>query len=271
MRQFVLPPGYKGTPSYTLRGEHYHYIVNVLRARVGTSFPGLDPEGAPVTIELRSTGKDSCEIEVLPAAGPAPRSAGKRGSGTTGPVSVGPSITLFQCIPKGKKMDLIVRQATETGVTSIVPVLSRHTVPRFDERDWRNKRDRWTRVMREAVQQSGRATLPTLENPISLAEIADHWSARGPGLFCHEQPLAHESLHEYLVGDTQQIGLVIGPEGGLAPAESKQLMGAGFGAVYLGENVLRVETATLFAIAAVRIVLLERDRWILSDKSNESG
>ncbi len=266
MKQFVLPTGYKGTPSYTLRGEHYHYIVNVLRARVGTTFAGLDPEGTPVTIELRAVGSDSCEIAVRTSETHRESElseSDRRGSTT-------PSITLFQCIPKGKKMDLIVRQATEAGVSAIVPVSSRHTVPRFDDRDWENKRERWTRVMREAVQQSGRATLPTLENPIGLAEIASFWSERGPGLFCHEQPLAHESLHEYLVGDTQQVALVIGPEGGLAPAESKQLMDAGFGPVYLGENVLRVETATLFAIAAVRIVLLERDRWILSDRSNES-
>jgi len=265
MKQFVLPTGYKGTPSYTLRGEHYHYIVNVLRARVGTTFAGLDSEGTPVTIELRSVGNDSCEIDVRPAVAEGELSVSARRG------SVAPSITLFQCIPKGKKMDLIVRQATETGVSAIVPVLSRHTVPRFDDRDWRNKKERWTRVMREAVQQSGRGTLPTLEDPISLAEIANFWSERGPGLFCHERPLAHESLHGYLVGDTQRVALVIGPEGGLAPAESKQLMDAGFGAVYLGENVLRVETATLFAIAAVRIVLLERDRWILHDKLNESG
>jgi 16S rRNA (uracil1498-N3)-methyltransferase len=162
-------------------------------------------------------------------------------------------------------MDLIVRQATEAGVGTIVPVMSRHTVPRFDERDWRNKADRWSRVMREAVQQSGRSGLPLLEAPIDLAQIPGRWKSRGPGILFHEKPLAHESLHGYLFRNAPQVALVIGPEGGLAEEETKLLMDAGFGPVYLGENVLRVETATLFAIAAVRIVLLEKNWWKLTE------
>ncbi len=253
MRQFVLPADYSGSETYLLQGERSHYLVNVLRTKVGDRFAGLDANGNPVEIELRKIGDDGCLLAV------SPRSDRDR-------VATGERITLFQCVPKGKKMDLIIRQATEAGVTRIVPVLSLHTVPRYDERDWNNKRERWTRVIREAVQQSGRTTVPALGEPVTIDALPSLWDSSGPGLFFHEKPLAHETLHEYLVEDTLDIALVIGPEGGLAAAETESLLEAGFGAVYLGEHVLRVETATLFAIAAVRIVLLEKDRWKLNVK-----
>ncbi|HUX22029.1 MAG TPA: RsmE family RNA methyltransferase [Spirochaetia bacterium] len=264
MRQFVLPSNYTGTPTLALQGTAFHYIVNVLRIREGERFPGLDPDGIPVEIELLAVGPAECTIAIRPAARDQRPTDGEETGTESSQATV--HLTLFQCVPKGHRMDLIVRQATETGVATIVPVMSRHTVPRFDDRDWRNKADRWSRVMREAMQQSGQRGIPRLEAPIDLAQVPSLWQSRGPGLLFHERPLAQESLHGYLFRDTSEVALVIGPEGGFAQVETKLLMDAGFRTVYLGENVLRVETATLFAIAAVRIVLLEKNRWKLTEK-----
>lgn len=255
MRQFVLPPEYAGEGHCTLRGEQRHYIVNVLRLKEGERFPGLDRTGNPFELELESVDARQCRLAVHPAA---PQELG-RSPGEA-------KITLFQCLPKGKKMELIIRQATEAGISTIVPVTSRHSVPRLDRRDFAAKSERWSRIVREAVQQCGRGSFPELRPPISFDELPEAWSRRGTGLFFHEEPLAQKSLHEYLVEDAGEVALVIGPEGGLAPSETQVLLDAGFGAVFLGANVLRVETATLFAIAAARIILLEKSRWRLNNR-----
>jgi 16S rRNA (uracil1498-N3)-methyltransferase len=81
------------------------------------------------------------------------------------------------------------------------------------------------------------------------------------GLLFHHLPLANESLHRYLKTSPGAIALVIGPEGGFSPAEAERFLAAGFKPFTIGNTVLRTETAALYAAAAVRVLLLERDTW----------
>ena len=125
MKQFTLPEGCApprdGTSSTcTIAGEDFHYLIHVARKREGSSFPGRDNGGSPVTLTVISVSRDSCTLRIdsLNSAGPA-----------VPPDH--PRIALFQCVPKGRKMDLIVRQATETGVAAVYPVESEYSVPRI--------------------------------------------------------------------------------------------------------------------------------------------
>ncbi len=261
MRQFILPADYSGESRLTLRGRSFHYLKNVLRLPIGSSFPGMDTRGARVTLTLVALGKDSCTIAVEPE----PASLGLNAGGER--PDARPRIALFQCLPKGRKMDLIVRQATEAGVHRIVPVLSEHSLAR-GEADEGGRLARWNRIVREALQQSGTGHLPLLEGPVPFEAIPAEHAHGGPGLFFHERPLANKTLHEYLLDAAGEVALVVGPEGGLSSREVALLTDAGFGAIYLGESVLRVETAALYALAAVQVVLLERDSWKVRPRSN---
>lgn len=247
MRQFVLPDEYTGGPELVLRGKSHHYLARVLRLHAGDAFAGLDAHGNPVSITIEAIDAASAKLRIAPGDRPDAPELGL------------PRITLYQCLPKGRVMDHIVRQAVEAGVQRIVPVLSEHSVarPSVDEASARARR--WSRIVREALQQSGTRTIPVVAPLMPFDAIpADH---HGSGLFFHERPLAHKTIHEYLVRNPDEISLVVGPEGGLSEQETELLADAGFGAAYLGRSVLRVETAALFAIAAVLIVLLERDSW----------
>jgi 16S rRNA (uracil1498-N3)-methyltransferase len=101
-----------------------------------------------------------------------------------------------------------------------------------------------------------------------LAEIPDDFGkpleGKKLGIFFHQNPLAISSLHGYLSSIPDEIALVIGPEGGFSDEETGFLMQSGFVPAYLGHRVLRTETAPVFAAAAVRIILLERERWNLA-------
>jgi 16S rRNA (uracil1498-N3)-methyltransferase len=162
-------------------------------------------------------------------------------------------------------MDTIVRQAVEAGVGRIVPVQSEYTVPRFDEESSEKKRLRWLRIARQAMQQSGRQKAVEIEIPVSLQELPRIWSGLSvPEDVClvfHEKQLSATGLHRLLSPPPRAIGICIGPEGGFSPDEAASLLHSGFQPVYINTNILRTETAALYAVAAVQTVILEKDSW----------
>ena len=333
MRQFSLPPEWKPGESCVLEGGRARYLARVLRLAPGDSFPGLDSEGRRWLCELRESGPERLLIEVRPyppgyvepghledirggRAEPSRRGAAaetSRGAEGTEPgtaAALGPAaaplppICLVQGLPKGAKMDLVVRQAAEAGVARIIPLQARRSAVAADSAA---RLERWRRIAREGLQQSG-STVPTrVEAPIELAALpaalgeprpgklrllldaeagpggtgfapgelgahsaADHAKTEfAPGeLGAHSAagavgaPLAQASLHGYLTQTPDEIVLCVGPEGGFAAEERRALAQAGFSPLKLPCAVLRTETAALYAVAAVEIVLAERFSWI---------
>jgi 16S rRNA (uracil1498-N3)-methyltransferase len=108
--------------------------------------------------------------------------------------------------------------------------------------------------------------MPEISAPLCFPDIPQDFGPREEvkklGIFFHQNPLEISSLHGYLSSEPEEIALVIGPEGGLANEELALLREAGFVPAYLGHRVLRTETAPVFAAAAVRIILLEREGWV---------
>lgn len=249
MRLFILPPSFQGEEMVRLEGKDYHYLVRVLRKREGDSFNASDGEGTLYYATVEEINPSFCTLRVQ-RRGPLERPF--------------PEVTLFQCIPKGKKLDLIVRQAVELGVSRVVPVESRFSVPRWDSPE--EKIQRFQRIAREAAQQCGSLEVPEILPPISLKAVGEFFRPNEPdrlGLFFHQAPLARTTLHQYLSEYRKALALVIGPEGGLSEEEVAHLRQEGFFPVYLGPSVLRTETAPVFAVAAVQILLLERAAWKL--------
>ena len=247
MKQFLLPAWYRGENRISLDGEDFRYLVRVLRKRAGDELAAVDAGGAAFVMRILRVGRADCDAELAPVAA-APASPPDT------------RITLMQCLPKGRKIDLIVRQATEAGVARIVLVLSEHSQVRPDQKDARVPRLR--KIAREALQQSGAPRLPEIEEPRSLGSIAKSAGEWDTALFFHEQPRGGAPLHQLLAGMPRSVAILIGPEGGLSADEAALLEGAGFHPAYLGGSVLRVETAALYALGAVKTILQERDAWI---------
>jgi 16S rRNA (uracil1498-N3)-methyltransferase len=245
MKQFLLPRWYAGEPRIALSGDDFRYLVRVLRMREGDSLDAVDSRGAHFEMRIIHAGREGCDVEIVPAVPartPHPRDV---------------RLTLLQCLPKGRKIDLIVRQATESGVARIVLLVSEHAVARPGEDDGRVGRLR--RVAREALQQSGTPLLPEIEGPrpFSSIEGAD-W---GMPLLFHEKPVDGESLHALLADGPREVSLLVGPEGGLSDAEVALALASGFHPVHFATGVLRVETAATYALGAVQTILQERDAW----------
>lgn len=249
MRQFVLPDYFTGQDSLILEEEDFHYLCHVLRQEKGASFPGIDKHGCNYSIIIEDIGKKSCSLAVKRI--------------TQGDMDEeAPRITLYQCLPKGKKIDQIIRQATECGVHEIVPVLSEFTVPQIkDPKDKKKKQQRWEKIAVEAVQQSGAKICPVIKEPIYFKEIPNRTKNMEINLFFHEKPLENSSLHGYLSIIPKSLSIIIGPEGGLSPKEVALLIEHDFLPVYLGDTILRAETAAIYALGAVKVILLEKNTW----------
>jgi len=251
MRVFILPQDPPFGPFIDLSGEDHHYLARVRRVKVGDRFPGSDSGGGRwlCTVVHIDSSCLRLSLEQAAAAGDLEQH----------------SIRLIQCLPKATKMDLIVRQATEAGVQRVVPVYSRYSQVKIkDGKEAEKRLARWRRIARQAVQQSGAISWPQIEAPTDLKALLHQLGEAREDevrLFFHQDREGADTLHGCLSKSVKIITLVVGPEGGLSVEEVELLRSKSFVPITVGHTVLRTETAALYAIAAIQIVMHERNAW----------
>ena len=258
MRQFILPADWDGGPRCRLEGGRAHYVSRVLRLAPGDSFPGRDATGRLWSCGVLEAAPGRLVLSVSPPL------EGLEIEGEYRAETL-PRIFLAQALPKGAKMDLIIRQATEAGVAAVLPLLSSRAL-RVDDGGGA-RASRWERIVREARQQSGSGIATEVASPLGVRDLPAALANRGvgpdePRILLHESPLAQSSMHGYLTGAPNSVALCVGPEGGFARDEVDFLLSEGFKPLRLAGAILRAETAAIYAVAAAQIVLSERSSWI---------
>ncbi|NNC86843.1 MAG: RNA methyltransferase, partial [Akkermansiaceae bacterium] len=161
-------------------------------------------------------------------------------------------VGLCVAIPKGKTMELVVQKAVELGVARIQPLVTERTVVKVH--DAGKKQSKWQRVALEACKQCGQNVLPVVAAPQA---VGDWLPGRGEGAAGLVASLAGgaREFRGVLRGFAEPpaaVDLLIGPEGDFTPEEIAAAVAAGFVPVSLGGIVLRVETAALYALSALR-------------------
>jgi 16S rRNA (uracil1498-N3)-methyltransferase len=262
MKQFILReyPGKNGDIS--LSGGDFHYLARVRRVSKDDVIDCRLPSGESAVLRVCAVEKNTLIAKCIPVKEVYTQTA--------------PAIILFQGMVKGVKIDLIIRQAGETGVTEIVPFYSEHSVPRggkrFDAEEgggggMGGRLGRWRRILNEARQQSGSAVASRVSAPQSREQVLDYWEQiksrheKSLALLVHEIPLVDMSFHQYLETIPELVVLAVGPEGGFSPDEAGCFVKAGFKPVMLGNTILRAESAALYSIAIVRTLMFERQFW----------
>ena len=165
-----------------------------------------------------------------------------------------PAIWLAQSLAKGDRDELAIQAATELGVDGIIPWTAARSISRWEGAKVAKGQERWGAVVREATKQSARAWLPEVAALVStkqLAELAE--TVRMIVL----DPLAETSLTNVDLDD-RDIVLVVGPEGGISPAEFDLLHSAGAVSARLGGSILRTSTA---GPAAIAVLSAKLGRW----------
>lgn len=222
----------------TVTGDDARHIGRSLRMRPGEELTLCDTCGTDCR----------CVVEEINDSAVLVRVVERRPSDTEPTVSV----TLYQGYPKGDKLDTVIEKAVELGVSRIVPVLTERSVARPDDKSAARKLERWQRRALEAAKQCGRGRIPQVEPMIAFSALPDRIKAHGTALFCYE--LGGQPMSGLVGGDTSDVAIFIGPEGGISSAEAQALLDAGAVPATLGKRILRTETAPLAAITAVMLL-----------------
>jgi 16S rRNA (uracil1498-N3)-methyltransferase len=220
-----------------LVGEHAAHLSRVLRTKVGQEFD-IALDGVARRGEVISITGDRVEFqlhEIVQADSPLQR-----------------QVTLLLSVFKFDRFEWALEKAVELGASSVVPVIARRTEPHLAKAAAKRV-ERWRRIARESSQQSRRGAEPQIPSPTDLKYAVEHAQGIRVLLSEHESP-PRLSLKKILEADASgPLTLAIGPEGGWTPEELKLFESHGWQFASLGPTVLRVETATIAALAIALI------------------
>lgn len=232
MRRFLVDPRTIADDLATLSAGEAHHIASVLRLQPGTAVELIDGKGLVYQGRLETVGKGTVTVRIL--------------SRQQGQEDGARSLILLQALLKGKKMDVVVQKATELGVHTLQPLVTRYSEGRGNPA---RQAERWQRIMVEACKQCRRAQPMRIEPLTDLAGIS--LPETGPRILFWEGE-STEPLRPEFLAVPGPVCLFLGPEGGLHQQEAEDAKVRGFKAVSLGRRILRAETATLAAVAIVQ-------------------
>ena len=219
MYDFFADSSAIGEKEIIIRGSDLNHMKNVLRLQIGEQ----------ICIHEESTGKEyRCEI-----AGYEKDVAHLHIMWVEEANRELPSkIYLFQGLPKGDKMELIIQKAVELGVYEIIPVATKRAVVKLDAKKAEAKQKRWQSIAESAAKQSRRNIIPHIH------EVVKFGQAIQPG---------------------QSIGIFIGPEGGFDESEIALAQENGISPITLGKRILRTETAGMAVLSVLMFQLEGRE------------
>lgn len=239
MPTFFVTPDAITPPTIRISGDLLHHLRDSLRLHQGDSLLLNDGCGTRYRVEVTRVTSQAIDSRIIDQH--------------TGLAHRTSPIVLGQALIKGDKMDWVIQKATELGVDTIVPVHSTHSVIKLRPERLEHQRSRWERIARDAAQQSERWTIPTIADPIDLAQICRQYaSAPVKGLL--EERSSGPSLATIPLPQNHQhpIVLLVGPEGGWAAEEQRLAQEQGFLPLTLGPRILRAETAAIAALSILQ-------------------
>lgn len=235
MFQFFVEPEQIEAERVIITGPDVNHIRNVLRMKNGEKIRISDNAGGDFLCEIAELGKEQITLKILEPC-----------QGTDLPIRV----TLFQGLPKGDKMELVIQKAVELGVFEIIPVAMRNCVVKLDEKKAEHKRARWQAIAESAAKQSKRSRIPQIGSVCSFKEAVEYVREMDIRLLPYEQErgMAHtrEVFGQIQKGDS--VGIFIGPEGGFS-SEEIEFVREEMEIVSLGNRILRTETAGLAVLS----------------------
>jgi 16S rRNA (uracil1498-N3)-methyltransferase len=231
MRRFFHTPDQKQADQVHITGPEAHHMARVLRMQPGNHLELFDGKGGIARGEILQISSRKVSIKIL--------------SHSTA-VETTPPLSLVQAMLKGKKMDFLIQKATELGVHTFIPLVTRFCEKRSQGRQ---QDKRWQRIMLEACKQCGRPLPMQIGEPISLEQL--RLPADGNRIMAWEDEQS-QPLSPALLKPQMPTVVIIGPEGGFHSSEINETRQRGFTTVSLGPCTLRAETAAMSAVAILQ-------------------
>ena len=274
MRQLIIENKQIRKGLIELEGKDYRYLRQVLRVRPGDMISVRLPDGSlnNATVARVDEAERRVVLQLCADTGKT-ITRGVQADQLNASAAVNGALAveywLFQFLPRPQKFELIVRQATECGLSVIVPVIGEYTEKSSAQALAGAKRERLERIIKEARQQSGSPVETKVLEPMTLEQALELWRTSagdqgGLAFVLSERDDCSGKLRESVqkaggLEGIKRAAIAVGSEGGISPDAVKALEEKGlFQPVHFAVNILRCETAALYGIAAVQTEINNR-------------
>ncbi|MGB4158522.1 MAG: 16S rRNA (uracil(1498)-N(3))-methyltransferase [Bacillota bacterium] len=243
MPRFFISGNLQQGDETSITGKDARHITRVLRMKPGDTLNLVDSSGTEFSARITAASAHQVVVDVI-----------RENVGSSREPQV--HITIFQGLPKGSKMDEVIRRNTEIGVSRFVPVITERSIPRLDDASLAKRVERWRRIAEEASKQSGRQQVPHVFDVLDFDEAIQF--AAGEKKNCPRPENECLILFPWELETSRGIqGILrespgfsevmcfIGPEGGFSYAEAEIAKEKGAMLCSLGPRILRTETAGL--------------------------
>lgn len=238
MYQFFVAPENITDKKVIIDGSDVNHIKNVLRMKPGEEIAvsnGIDGREYRCGITNILDDVIECELRFIKEDG----------------VELPSKIYLFQGLPKGDKMELIIQKAVELGVYEVIPVSMTRSIVKLDEKRAHKKVERYNEIARAAAKQSKRGVIPCVKDIMTFKEACKYASEFNCKLIPYELAEDMKNTHEVMeaIAPGESIAIFIGPEGGITEEEIGIAQGIGAKPITLGKRILRTETAGMTVLS----------------------
>lgn len=230
-----------------ITGDDAHHLIRVLRAEPGDQCIVSDGQTREALVTVSELLKDRVVGHVEEWL----------------PLEAEPAVEVWvaQGLPKGDKMELVIQKGTEIGAARFIPFVSERTVVQLDAKKEAKRVERWSKIAKEAAEQSHRNRVPSVEAPYTWKQLLALVPEMDAAWICYEKEgkqafrqVIREALTEAVQHTAERkprFMLLIGPEGGFTEAEVAAAEAAGCRSVGLGKRILRTETAAMVGLTCI--------------------
>ncbi|WP_010531037.1 16S rRNA (uracil(1498)-N(3))-methyltransferase [Lentibacillus jeotgali] len=242
MQRYFIPSENWIGNQVIITGEDTHHIIRVMRSRLGDEVICNHTDGNAAVCRITAIEKDKVYTVISEwleeSAEP--------------PIEV----TIAQGLPKSDKMEFVLQKGTEMGAASFIPVQADRSVVVWDDKKADKKMKRYSKIIKEASEQSHRNKIPSIDTVTSTTDLAKNSNDYQIKLFAYEEQAKVEMFQSFgrsvsRMSPGDRVLIVIGPEGGFSGQEVEVLKQNEFLPVRLGPRILRSETAALYALASI--------------------
>ncbi|RYG74738.1 16S rRNA (uracil(1498)-N(3))-methyltransferase [Lentibacillus lipolyticus] len=242
MQRYFVPPENWEDDQVHITGDDTHHISRVMRLKAGDEIICSHPEGQAAICTITRMDEGDVMVEI------------KEWLHTSNESPV--SVTVAQALAKGDKFELVLQKGTELGASAFIPLQAERSVVVWDEKKAKKKMARYSKILKEASEQSHRNKIPYLYSAMSISSLAEQSQGFDRKLFAYEEEAKTDAFQTYAQAVTRMkpgdsVLIVIGPEGGFSESEAALMKQEGFEPVRLGPRILRTETAAMYALASI--------------------
>ena len=231
--------------SIDITGADVNHIKNVLRLKIGDEIIVSNGNGRDYRCRISSFENEKVVADIIDVC--------------DNFAELETEIILFQGFPKSDKMEFIIQKTVELGVTKIVPVITKRTIVKLDDKKAAKKTERYNAVALSAAKQSGRGIIPEVTMPVTFKVALDMAKSLDMNIIPYEEAEGIEYSKKVIndICGKKSLGIFIGPEGGFAAEEVQSALDIGAHAITLGHRILRTETA---GMAVMSIIMFQIER-----------